>query len=86
MTELHQLEQELAYSCARSDIECECNFYSEDDGLYYDIASAGSEWHDYVVRAVRYLDMIGKIKRHQDNHSLIHIRNLTETQQGDTAA
>ncbi len=75
MSELRQLEQEIAYSSARSDIECYCT--SENVGgvtplWWYDITSAESdEEQEWVTMAVRYLELRGLLLRHPENATLV---------------
>jgi hypothetical protein len=60
-TELRRLERALAYSAARSDIECCCTRAAAD--RWYDPNSAGNEERESVDIAIRYLDLRGLIER-----------------------
>lgn len=61
MTELETLERHLAYSAARSDIECYCGFISD---RWRDPSSAHADDRETVAKALRYLELRGLIERH----------------------
>jgi len=73
--ELHQLEQALAYSSARSDIECYCNGSRHSGphiGVWYDITSPEpDEAKEMVNEAVRYLELRKLLKRHPENSDMV---------------
>lgn len=79
MISIEKLERELAYSAARSDIECCCvqelvsgkyagKWYLSTEVTFQDDA-------DVVKNAIRYLDHRGLLKRHPDNQLLIRPLN-----------
>jgi len=60
--ELARLERALAYSAARSDIECHCN--RADADRWYDPIPAYVEDREFVATAIRYLELRGLLERH----------------------
>lgn len=63
--ELARLERALAYSAARSDVECCCHQEGEWTDGWYDPSSATlEEDREAVATAIRYLDLRGLIERH----------------------
>lgn len=74
MTELATIERALAYSAARSDIECHCMPIGDTvrDG-WHDPASAQEDDHELVATAIRYLDLRGLIERHP-NGAWVRVR------------
>lgn len=79
MSEKQKLERELAYSAARSDIECHCSI-EQHSGRYYgrwhDISSADPSDAEWVAKAVRYLELIKRLKHHPENENLVRVRDL----------
>jgi hypothetical protein len=57
MTDLEQLERELATEAAVSDVECCCLREEVGGVMWYDLNSVKDEDRDWLARAVRYLDM-----------------------------
>ena len=85
--ELREIEQKLAYSAARSDIECECvPVDGEADPTEWDtraIASPIARSHQHqkeylpiIQNAVRYLELRGLIRRRADAPEIIQILEL----------
>ena len=60
---------EIADSCARSNIECECKGSFEDG---YDLASA--DYPEALEQAVRYLLARGLIERHPEWPDLVRVK------------
>jgi hypothetical protein len=76
VSELHKLEQELAYSAARSDIECHCmarQHSGQHHGWWYDTTTVTGDDVEWVEKAMRYLDLRKVLKRHPDNAALVRI-------------
>ena len=73
--ELRQLEQEIAYHAARSDIECGCKGKRQPRERvlwWYDTESAESgEEQEGVSMAGRYLELRGLLKRNPENPALV---------------
>jgi len=73
--ELERLAHEIAYGAARSDIECYCEGQAEAGARlswWYDTTSAeSSEEQEWVVMAVRYLELRGLLKRNPENAALV---------------
>lgn len=63
MTELETLERHLAYSAARSDIECYCGFISD---RWRDPSSAHADDRETVAKALRYLELRDLLERHSN--------------------
>lgn len=84
---LDQLAHKLAYSTARSDIECECHSVSSarppGGSGWYDIASADPDTREIVDDAVTYLILRGKLVRFPDHPSWVRI--LDENDSGTLA-
>lgn len=83
MTELETLERQLAYSTARSDIECHCYMASKWRERWYDpniaagadpCAQMDEEDRETVATALRYLDLRGLLERHS-NGSRVRVRD-----------
>lgn len=75
--ELAALERALAYSAARSDIECYCQPVSEERCGYerwYDTEAVRHGNDEFIATAVRYLDLRGLIERHE-NGVWVRVRN-----------
>ena len=74
MSELQQLERELAYGAARADIECHCK-REEHSGQYhgpwYNEEPKDPEDKQWVSRAVRYLHLRGLLRRHPKETHLV---------------
>lgn len=64
MTELETLERRLAYTAARSDIECYCITVTGEPGCWYDTRLVLDDGRETVAIATRYLDLRGLIERH----------------------
>lgn len=63
--ELAALERALAYSAARSDIECYCAAADADfGGRWYDTTQVLDDDDETVETALRYLELRGLIERH----------------------
>lgn len=63
--ELRRLERALAYSAARSDVECYCHPEGEWTDCWYDPSAAiNEEDREAVATALRYLDLRGLLERH----------------------
>jgi len=73
--ECRELEREIAYHAARSDIECICaGHYESGPGspVWYDIQSPDNDDDmGFVTQAVTYLLQRGLLKRHQENPDLV---------------
>jgi len=82
--ELHQLEQAIAYSSARSDIECYCQGSRHSGphiGVWYDITSPEpDEAKEMVGAAVRYLELRELLKRHPENPFLVRPMDIEAVQ------
>ena len=80
MNEKRKLEQEFAYSAARSDIECYCmseHHSGRHYGLWYDTALVDSVDAEWVAKAVRYLELRKLLKRHPVRNTLIRFVDAT---------
>lgn len=81
MTDIQQLERELAYSAARSDIECHCapekppgKYHSGKQGMWWDLGSIDDPYdRAWVARGVAYLEARKLLKRHTDNPALVQV-------------
>lgn len=71
--ELAALERALAYSAARSDIECYCA--SDGDG-WHDTTHVLDDDHETVETALRYLDLRGLLDRHP-SQPWVRVRDVT---------
>lgn len=73
--EPNELEREIAYHAARSDIECYCvrqRHSGPHIGIWYDITTPESdEEKDYTLKAVRYLFGRKLLKSHTENPNLV---------------
>lgn len=73
--ELLKLERHIAYSAARSDIECMCGGQRDngsDPGWWYDTQALDCESsRSWVDDAVRYLELRGLLRRHPENNALV---------------
>jgi hypothetical protein len=65
MSEKLRLQKELAYSCARSDIESYCQVIKSESVTWFDLTSAGDDDREFVLQALRYLELCGLIERHE---------------------
>ena len=78
-SELLALERHIAYSAARSDIECMCDGERDggpDAGWWYDTEKLDCESSAPWVRdAVRYLELRGLLRRHSENNALVRPLN-----------
>lgn len=76
---LAELEREIAYEAARSDIESWCSAQQHsglNGGVWYDVANfAYPEQRDWIEKAVRYLDLRGLLKRHPLHRELVRPLN-----------
>lgn len=63
LSEMLTLQAELAYSAARSDVECYCAAGGTGN-LWYDTTNVLDDDHDTVARAIRYLELRGLLERH----------------------
>ncbi|WP_440221871.1 hypothetical protein ACQQ2N_12305 [Dokdonella sp. MW10] len=73
------LAHELAYSCARSDVECCCTHVRSDDaGHWYDTTpNAETVCEPHVIeRAVRYLDSRGLLRRDPSSPHIVQVRDV----------
>ncbi len=76
MSDIRQLEQELAYSAARSDIECHCvseKHSGQHHGRWHDLSTAGNDEEEWVANAVRYLEARNLLKRHPVRNTLVKV-------------
>lgn len=75
MSDIGEIERDLAYSAARSDIECCCVqelVNGRHAGRWYlSTEVTFSDDIEVVERAIRYLDYRGLLHRHPDNKLLI---------------
>lgn len=90
--ELQTLALKIADSCARSDIECNCNWVGEDgdEGVAGEI-ERGAVWYntdpaadpeligaEWLTDALRYLELRGLLIRNEDNHALVRVKECHE--------
>ena len=74
--EIAALAYEIADSCARSDIECNC---PRKWGRWYDTTEVDERGdQECVARALRYLDARGLVKHHADAPALVNFEGLNE--------
>ncbi len=67
LDELARLERALAYSAARSDVECYCHPEGEwADGWHNPASAINEEDRETVATAIRYLDLRGLLERHEN--------------------
>lgn len=71
---LEALQRELADEAATSDVDCCCLREEREGAMWYDLASVTDEDKDWLVRAVRYLDMRQMLERDPTNCSWVRFR------------
>jgi len=70
LMQVNELEREIAYQAARSDIGCYCKGHRE-SLIWYDIESPeADEGKEMVDTAVQYLEIRGLLMRHPTNSDL----------------
>jgi hypothetical protein len=72
---------EIADSCARSDIECNCGLHYEwtADGVsvkWYDTTRIDAEDGPHLEQALRYLDARGRINHHPEQPHLVNFEGI----------
>ena len=76
MTDIKQLERELAYSAARSDIESIC-IATAPNGMgatiWRDTRSLGWEDAEFVSSAITYLESRNLLRRHPEMVELVRV-------------
>jgi hypothetical protein len=73
------LERELAYSAARSDIECLTTPIHFRDERWYDISPGlqiDPENIQWVAKAVQYLESINRLQRHEIEKTVVRVLDL----------
>ncbi len=76
MTDIRKLERELAYSAARSDIECICTSRTISGryyGRWYQIHGLEGNDAEFVANAVLYLESRKLLKRHPSAPDLVQV-------------
>ena len=74
--ELRKLERELAYSVARSDIECHLDIDMDSSGgeienCWYRRSSMRPEDEEFVGKSIRYLELRKLLESHPENSDLV---------------
>lgn len=81
---MHEVEQDLAYSAARSDIECECIGVDLPNGNWWDTTQFQPESEGVfdpgalptmIARAVAYLEWRGLLERMWGSPHIVHIKD-----------
>lgn len=72
------LQARLAYSAARSDIECECDVVNVNTSgvWWYDLTTAEGEAQEHVATAARYLDLSGLLRRQVEAPHIVQIIDM----------
>lgn len=72
--EMLSLQAQLAYSTARSDIECHCQPVgdTEHDG-WHDPTTVLDNDREFIAPSIRYLDLRGLLERHE-NGTWVRVR------------
>ena len=76
---MRRLERELAYSAARSDIECECAQSTKGGVRAYetDVPQIDEHTNEIVARALMYLNWKGLLERDpQDEMRILRVKDL----------
>jgi len=69
---------EIADSCARADIECNCSWFENPQGVWwYDLDTADATAQSAVAQAVRYLGARGRIERDAKDNNFVRIREIS---------
>lgn len=83
---MHKLEQELAYSAARSDIECQCIaeetvplvwYDTSEIAMAYSLGDSLGEVRELVARAITYLEWRGCIERREGQPHILRIKEAS---------
>ena len=74
MIDLRKIEQKLAVSAARSDVEWCCKRLGKaKDGYWYDTAVVALDDTDIVKEAVKYLEWQNLLVRHPEKPNLVQL-------------
>jgi hypothetical protein len=74
MTRLLELQQQLADSAARSDVECHCRPAENNDlGPWYLDQAAEADCARIVADAIEYLTLRGLIERHSEHSNWVRV-------------